>query len=382
MCRQMVHILLSPLVHLVLACITAVGLLVVGAMRLFLAAVRPCQRRCSSTTARRIPLAGTPAPAFAAEMHDVDGIATEVLVWQHVKAEAAQPPVVFIFFPGNPGSPYFYSTYLGCIHRQLSTGPAPLTIYCPSHAGHSAATATRRRFSLQQQVVHKIAFVKSVEKLHPGSQLLLGGHSVGSYCAMRCLAELPPAKILRVFCMFPTLIDIQATPNGRKLTPVFEYYRSCAWMLTHVVAALPRPLRQALLRRAIPQLTSPDSHESLAAAESILHADVAANALHMALHEMREICALEDGDEASLRRLEERVVMYFGAEDGWVSQRHADSLSARFKKSTVVRCAEGHEHAFVLNPASCSRLGALTARWIADVLPAALPSPSPPTALS
>lgn len=325
------------------------------------------------TAAAPLPL---PSPTissgkrYTVSLQEIGGIPTDILEWRPTAAATqGSPATIFIFFPGNPGTTLFYTSYLS---RVFELSGRSLHIFCVSHAGHSATTASRLPISLATQVSHKQAFVDLIaNSTHPTAKIILGGHSVGAYCAMRSLEALKDSELERrvskLLFLFPTLIDIVRTENGEKLSPVFNHHKSAAWLLAKAVTTLPRSHRHAILRRAIPQLSQPgpDRDEALAAAESILHEDVAFNALNMAQHEMREIGPLSAADDARLKRIEGKLCFYFAERDGWVSPRSVEALSSRFRDAAaIVNCSEGHEHAFVLRPESNTRLAEVSWRWI------------------
>lgn len=309
---------------------------------------------------------------------DIDGVRTEFLEWPAEGKEQADRVVVF--FPGNPGTPHFYTDFLGA-HHAHSGGRAH--VYCIGHSGHSVATVRRPAATLRDQLAHKHAALRHVLARHPvDTRVVLGGHSVGAFCAMDALhsasSVVPPERIAQVWLLFPTLTHIVDTPNGRKLLPIFTYYRPAAWLATAAICMLPRPLRVALLRLGIPQLP-PGESDALAAAESLLHPHVAYSALTMALHEMREIRDMAPHHAAALRAVEERVVLYFAAEDGWVSPASAAAVSAALPRARTINCTEGHQHAFVLHPRSNEHLAAASWEWLRTP---ASPTAASPTAAS
>jgi hypothetical protein len=225
------------------------------------------------------------------------------------------------------------------------------------HAGHSVSTATKAMFDLETQIAHKRAFVSALFEREPRCRAILAGHSVGAHMVVEVMRALPADKILRGVLLFPTLLHIGSTPNGVRLTPVFDYLRTPLWIAMHAIVQLPLFLQRWVLRMGAGSSADEDGVSSLM---SIVHPDVLANALLMAKHEMREIGAL---DREHFARIASKLVLYFGSSDGWVADNHASMFESDFPAAQVVRCTEGHGHAFVLNRASSLRLGALVAQW-------------------
>jgi hypothetical protein len=300
---------------------------------------------------------------------NIAGVCTELQVWEGAPAPgaAAAPAPAFILFPGNPGHVGFYTAYCAALH---AASGGRLHVVTVGHASHSAATAAAASprgavYNLAEQVAHKAAVVTALRAaLPPGTAFILAGHSVGAYMALEVArAALPPPALARAILLFPTLAHIGATVNGRKLMPLFRFGRGVAWVAAALAAALPARAQRALAAAHLGGRGADAS--SVAAVTSLLHPDVAANALWMALHEMREITAL---DEAHARALADRLVLYFGREDGWVDPGAPAACAAALPGARVIECDEGHKHAFVLAPASSARLAALTWGWVRDVV--------------
>ncbi|RYE96640.1 MAG: hypothetical protein EOO41_04350, partial [Methanobacteriota archaeon] len=291
------------------------------------------------------------------EQTRVNGMSTEVLRWTAEEAAAPRltPPVYFIMIPGNPGSVHFYVRYLDALYRRSNSR---LNIVCVGHASHSVHSASGERYNLQQQVAHKVAFVQRLlQDVSPGAQLVLAGHSVGAYMAVEVLRSVPVTSLHKCILLFPTLMHIGRTVNGTSMMPLFRYFRPVATFATRVLSWLPAPLQRAVLRVGIPE---PDD-AAMAAGMSLLHPNVTANTLWMALHEMNEILHM---DEAHFDAVQHKCVAYFAEQDGWVNPADVDFMEGRFSSARVIRCEEGHKHAFVLSPNSSSRLAELTWSWL------------------
>ena len=311
----------------------------------------------AATTGALTPVApvtaDSSAPAPVIRVIDVDGIATEVMEWEGAAAGGA-PPVTFVMFPGNPGAVDFYRAYLGGV---AAACPA-MRVVCVGHASHSARVASRARYNLAAQIAHKAAYLRREAAAEPRRRFILAGHSVGAHIALEAARGLPPATVAQFVLLTPTLRHIGATPNGRRLTPFFNHFRGAAWLATYAVAALPAAVQRAVLT---PFMTGGDASAALV----LVHPDVAANALYLAAHEMREIREIEP---SHMTAVAPKTVAFFAATDDWVLPEDPDVFASRFPRATIVRCTEGHRHAFVLSPASSARLASHTWRWIRHVV--------------
>jgi hypothetical protein len=283
-----------------------------------------------------------------------------------------------------------------------------MDVICVGHTSHSRRSAEGqwlRRFALADQIRHKRAFLALLAARFPRARLVLGGHSVGAHIALQAInpgaqaqveaaaeadtaaaktpaqaqaAEAEAAALLarvdRVFCLFPTVMHIGASSNGQRLLPVFRFGRQAAYLFAGAAhTLLPTSMQRALLGLGIdagdeaPGPHGPGSAGNAKAVDtalSVLHPDVAANALYMALTEMRQI---GDLDWAHARALEEKLAFFYAArgEDGWVRDEDADAVERQLTRSRVVRCADArHKHAFVLSDSSAR----FVADWAAGVL--------------
>jgi hypothetical protein len=299
-----------------------------------------------------------------------------------VTADAARrrpgPLVYLVVLPGNPGIVEPYAAYVSALVR--ASGGAVTGGLVLGHSGHSSATATRAHppWTLAQQLAHKRDAVVALLADEPGARLVLAGHSVGAWMVVELLRE-PAirAAVLRCLLLFPTLSDIGASRNGVRLTPVFRHLRGAAWLLMAGIAALPPPLLTLALR----VLASPKDDAALACLRPVVHPDAIVSAFTMAHHEMAEIRAL---DEAHVGAHAHLLAAYFAEEDDWVSTTDAKAMAARFPAATVVSCAEGHRHAFVLSSDGAARMGELSWGLVAEAVAqaasaSAAPPPPPPS---
>jgi pimeloyl-ACP methyl ester carboxylesterase len=313
-----------------------------------------------------------PLPFPPVQVVDIAGVRTELQVFEGGSGTTGAPRTIVVIFPGNPGAVDFYCTFASTLQKlsasasaaQSSSSPSPeVAVVTVGHASHSSRTATRTRFDLAQQVSHKASVVAHLLSLEPGARLVLVGHSVGAYMALEVARSLPPDALRAAVLLFPTVMHIGATVNGTKLLPLFRFGRGVAWVAAAVVALLPSFLQRRLVSAVgLPKGTDPMAVD---ATLSLLHPEVAYNALWMALHEMREIVAL---DEAHARRLQDKLKFYFAHEDGWVRPSDPATLRRVLPGAVFVECNEGHKHAFVLRPESVRRVAEVTWGWVQEAM--------------
>ena len=306
-------------------------------------------------------LAVPPSSLYSVEVTTLDGVDTEMV---HFSGSAASGHHLLLL-PGNPGSASFYLDFAASL-SSASSGSLPITIV--SHASHSSgctgsAGAVPRYYDLAQQVRHKVSVAQALLQRHPQRRLILAGHSVGAHMCLEVMRALPDTAVARALLLFPTVLEIGASPNGVALMPLFLY---CRWALAAAavaLGALPLAAQLAIARRFLPPAASP---ATASAALTIIHPVVGVNALYLALSEMRTIGAL---DEALARRLGEKCIAYFGAGDPWNRPGDHRLVQQAFGgQGKVLVCEEGHPHGFVVHPKSSHRVAEKCWEWCKDLL--------------
>lgn len=145
------------------------------------------------------------------------------------------PDVFILFIPGNPGLSNYYIPYLSAIHG-ADRLRGKVEILSVSHRGHATLPLGARQdivdeqegTGLEAQVRQKIAAVEAIRNAYPTAhslqigeetkpvKLILIGHSVGAYIALKVLEHLGD-QVDGVQLLFPTIIDIAKTPKGSSL---------------------------------------------------------------------------------------------------------------------------------------------------------------------
>ncbi|GLI62525.1 hypothetical protein VaNZ11_005183 [Volvox africanus] len=115
----------------------------------------------------------------------VGGIITEL--WG-INASAGKPRLQVVVFPGNPGSAEYFKPFMLAVHRQLQGHADVLAV---THAGHDPETSHGGRlWDLQQQISHKVAFLREHVLLPGRPPVLLVGHSIGANMMIKAVAQI------------------------------------------------------------------------------------------------------------------------------------------------------------------------------------------------
>ncbi|XP_028074992.1 lipid droplet-associated hydrolase isoform X3 [Camellia sinensis] len=118
-----------------------------------------------------------------------------------LEIRAEDPSLHVLFIPGNPGVISFYTDFLENLYELLG-GTASITA-----VGHISQTEKNwehgRLFSLEEQIDHKIDFIKH-ELQNSEVPIILVGHSIGSYISIEMFRR-SPEKVIYCIGLYPFL---------------------------------------------------------------------------------------------------------------------------------------------------------------------------------
>lgn len=279
------------------------------------------------------------------------------------------------FIPGNPGLVDYYLDFLSSLSASTMEF---VSIYTVSHYGHSARYPNKGKpYSLSEQIQHHIACLNRIAE---GRKIIVAGHSVGAFIACQVAKKI---NVQQVYGLFPTISDIQATPNGRKLSAIFNPLPRR--ILSSMAGAIPYILPIALLQSMISLQTGQDSHSAQVTTQLLTSSTVVESALYMAYTEMQDIREL-DADFLTNGPTQvngvvgpsPRIRLYYGKTDGWVPEKcwkqvedvlatHHGEKDASTRAAAITQvqmCEQGMPHAFCLNHGA--KMASIVAFWLHD----------------
>ncbi|KAI4862854.1 hypothetical protein F4820DRAFT_450589 [Hypoxylon rubiginosum] len=290
--------------------------------------------------------------------------------------------VLIFFITGNPGLVDYYEPFLSGLRKFLdgaeSLQHTRFQIYGQDLAGfrdddHEPFTSQRKPHDLKYQIQHSLT---ALERLRiesgprsgfPYDEVLLVGHSVGSYIALelfhRLLRNPDLASHLNLtsgILLFPTIHHISSSPNGWKMnllrrTPVLgnNAYRFARAFL-HLCP-------QAALRWIVHSVVGIPPPNADVTVRWLKSRDGVWQALHMGMDEMKVIGEDRWDDELweiahdaeAHHKVIPKFFFFFGKEDQWVANHHRDEFIQRRQKQverTKVIIDEGNiPHAFCIH---------------------------------
>ncbi|KAJ5182580.1 hypothetical protein N7492_000196 [Penicillium capsulatum] len=293
--------------------------------------------------------------------------------------------------PGNPFPCQIYGCSLGGFEIETddaSTRPSPQPKKHDGDQHHSQdQSRTLDYYDLEDQIhfIHRklTALMRANAASNPElasrrQKVVLIGHSVGAYMAMEILrrhreatfnpqptagsqpSELKQKQaefdIVGGVMLFPTVVDIAASPSGRKLTTLLSFIPQLALVVGLLAKLLTLLLPARVLRGLIVTvMRDPPVHALDTTFAFLKSSKGVTQALHMAADEMRAITSDRWTDDVWGVGQEESVAQmyfYFGRNDHWVAETTRNEIIAlrgeQGSGPTMFVCEEGLPHAFCL----------------------------------
>ncbi|CAI2309619.1 unnamed protein product [Caenorhabditis sp. 36 PRJEB53466] len=270
--------------------------------------------------------------------------------------------VVILMIPGNPGNEGFYAHFGREILQNLMkrdeeekrnaknqylfiTVSSLNHVKMPGQLEEDGEHRSHDRISLEEQVLHKLAFVR--EHLPRGKEVYILGHSIGSYMMLRILAEVinDGFHVEKAVGLFPTIVHMATSPNGKRLQGTLAVLQRHDWLAKTAswwVDYIPSFVKKFLVGLNLSHPNTPP--EIVDAAVELIHMDVFRNIVHMSNDELDFVLDLNE----HLLEKKDVIHFYYGLKDGWCPVEHGHSMIERLGSEKVTLDEHDCEHAFVI----------------------------------
>lgn len=287
--------------------------------------------------------------------------------------------ILIYFIPGNPGLIEFYRPFLQSLHSALSplasTGTA-FTIVGDSLANfhttrtHRLVDGSKPPCPLNlKEMIKRTEFALTLTASPDPSppereptEVILIGHSVGAYIMMSMLARqqrthpIDPTwqldtqrhfTVLAGIGLFPTIVDLYASPLGRKASWL-AHIPGLSLFLSALAKLLTSLLPFTTLVRLVQALTHQPAPAAHVTASFLSSPRGVRQAVYLAQHELLEMREDVWDDEvwtttapsdkpplsgaSDARGLKHALHMYFGSEDHWIANSTRDKIIATRRK--------------------------------------------------
>jgi xanthine dehydrogenase/oxidase len=146
-------------------------------------------------------------------------------------------------------------------------------------------------YSLNQQIAHKKVFLE--QYIPKNTKIILIGHSIGAYIILKLLKDCERGNdIIKSILLFPTIERMAATPNGRFVTPLVNYFKWFAVSTVSVVSYFPQSFMKFLVQWWFSGRNVQDGVVDTTL--RLLNSEASSNSLEMARCEMAEVTDLDE----------------------------------------------------------------------------------------
>ncbi|KAG2315531.1 hypothetical protein Bca4012_066346 [Brassica carinata] len=277
----------------------------------------------------------------------VSGSMTEVM-----EIQAETPKFLVLFIPGNPGVVSFYNDFLESLHQFLDGNASITAIGQISHTRKDWESG--KLFSLQEQIDHKVEFVRQ-ELEGVKVPIILVGHSIGSYISLEILRKCPE-KVVYCIGLYPFLtLNQQSTKQSLigKLA-ASSLLSATASFLIASLGLLPMWAARRLVSNSLGVSWSDTAVQATCTHLRQYH--TMRNVLYMAMTEFRELAAEPDWE--FMRENQGKLAFLFGIDDHWGPLQLFEEISKQAPGTSLSIEREGHTHGFC-----CTVAGSV---WVAQ----------------
>ncbi|XP_038881163.1 lipid droplet-associated hydrolase [Benincasa hispida] len=272
---------------------------------------------------------------------NVSGYTNELL-----EIHSDHPSLHVLFIPGNPGIISFYKDFVESLY-QLLGGRVSITAI-----GHICQTKKDweggRLFSLQEQIDHKIEFVRQ-ELQNKDIPLLLVGHSVGSYISIELYRRFQD-RVVYCIGLHPFMMVnrqsrqqffIEKLARSSLLSTLFSSFVA-------LLGVLPIRASSFVVRKTFGKSWSRTASE--AACSHLLKYHSMRNVLYMAMMEFEKFS--ETPDWAFMKKASQKLSFLFCMDDHWAPMHVYEEISKQVPEIDLSVEREGHSHAFCCSEAA------------------------------
>jgi hypothetical protein len=283
-------------------------------------------------------------------------------------AAAATVETSVVVFPGNPGIAHAYTLFLERLreewsHRGGLKGKS-VRFWGVSYAGHSppppptppgdgaaaspSSSPSSSRFTLEQQIQHKLKFLERHVLPKTTKEVVLVGHSIGSKIALSVTKRLARRRShqLRVAAVLltPFLSTAPACPRQRAVKRLAHFHApagAAATLLGRALSALPLP--EAVRLRLAAWASGADHLAACRGVAGLLAPSVVDEALFLALDEFQTLPEGVSGlPLADLERAGE-VLLLAGPGDMWWPKAMHAAVQRRFEAAALAAAVTGED---------------------------------------
>ncbi|CAI8614905.1 unnamed protein product [Vicia faba] len=269
-----------------------------------------------------------------------------------LEIQADAPSLHVLFVPGNPGVILFYKDFVEFLYELLGETASVTAIGQVSHSRKDWEHG--RLFSLQEQIDHKIDFIKE-ELQDIEIPIILVGHSIGSYISVEMFKK-SLEKVKYCVGLYPFL-TLNPHSTTQLIIAKIAQSQIVAAALSYLIASLgllPVKALRFIVKKSLGKSWSASAVEAACSHLSQYH--TMRNVLYMAMTEFKELA--EPPDWTFLRERKDQCAFLFGVDDHWGPLQLLEEISKQVPGIPLFIERENHTHGFC-----CTEAGSL---WVAE----------------
>jgi pimeloyl-ACP methyl ester carboxylesterase len=270
------------------------------------------------------------------------GIMVPTEVFGMASNQPSQLQVLFI--PGNPGSASYFQRQIQLLSEAMGGN---IDVQAVTHAGHESSSGQLPLFSLQDQIKHKIAFIR--QNIDSSRPLVVIGHSIGAFIACSAIQQLGEGgyNIRRVLCVFPFFwLEHKPPWKVRGLSIAASFYGTMGGVAGFLALA-PQSARRFVIKAFTK--TGQLDPQAIETTASLLSASSVKQNFFMGHTEFQAEGGLRQPPPLELlRSLAPRLTIFGCPEDDWMSKQQYDFIRTQVPDAKYM-WIEDARHAFVTN---------------------------------
>ncbi|KAK6944092.1 Lipid droplet-associated hydrolase, partial [Dillenia turbinata] len=255
------------------------------------------------------------------------------------------PKLHVLFVPGNPGVVAYYKDFIESLYEMLG-GSASITAI--GHISHTKKNwDCGRLFSLQDQIEHKMEFIKH-ELQNVEGPIFLVGHSIGAYITIEMFKR-SPEKVIYCICLYPFLAVNPESPWQSKIRNMAAspFMSAAISSFAAFLGILPRCATKGIVMKHLGESSSATALD--VTCSYLLQYHTVRNVLFMALTEFEK---LSDAPDWEFMRLKQHQMAFlFGLDDHWGPISMFKEIANQVPNINLYLEREGHPHSFCCNEA-------------------------------
>ncbi|XP_024026843.1 lipid droplet-associated hydrolase [Morus notabilis] len=263
----------------------------------------------------------------------VSSFATELL-----EIQADEPTFHVLFIPGNPGVVTFYIDFMESLFELLG-GRVSVTVV--GHISHTKQNWEHGMlFSLQEQIDHKVEFIKQ-EFPNNEVPIILVGHSIGGYICIETFKRIPE-KVFYCVGLYPFLA---VNPQSREQFFLQKISKSSTFSvalssMVGLLGLLPISVKRFVVSKALGKSWSSNAVEAVCSHLAKYH--TMRNILFLVHTEFEKLAEMPDWE--FMRDKKEKIAFLFGSDDHWGPLQFYEEISRQVPgiALSIERKGQGH----------------------------------------